>query len=248
MTQPISSIERRNIFDKFALGCISYLEQCEECRSVTFHGNDPALSHEFTIWERKYTPLKLPEDLKKFYSIMNGFSLQWGVEIGDKLTTIGEMRLNKLDQMSRVSNEHLYLATVNQKYMELKSYPDFSKCSIFSIDVSCEFGEVVLLYKSLISTDSNRNTSSIDSSNHYLSQPEVWLLDNNGGMTYLCSCFTHYFRLLIVHLGMIGWQGIFLDCGLSEITQQWMNIFCRERLYNDLSFRLEAERKNMMNY
>lgn len=238
------SLERRNLFDQFALGCISYLEHCEECRTVTFQGNDAAASHELLIWEKRNAPLRLPEDLRRFYSMMNGFSLNWAVEIDEKLVTIGEMRLNRLEHIIRNPCEAT-ISTPSLPYMEMSSLPDVSKCSMFTLDPGCEFGDIVLLYRSSTSESSSSSSggSTINGSESgNVPQPEIWLLDVSGQLTYICSSFTQYMRLMTVHLGILGWQGVFTADGLSETTQHWMNVFCKERLVGDRHFRAEIQR------
>ena len=73
--------EQKIKFDKIALSCISYLESLEECQICDFHFNDGLLSHEIVMWEKKNFPVKLPTDLRKFYSMFNGVYLGWNVDI-----------------------------------------------------------------------------------------------------------------------------------------------------------------------
>lgn len=228
-------MERRNIFDQIALGCISHLEQCEECRTVTFQGHDPISSHEILLWERKNAPIKLPEDMKRFYSIMNGFSLNWAVDIDDRLVAVGDLRVLKLDQIIRHPCAEPTIAASSVPFMENRPVPDPQKCSLFLLDSSCEMGDIVLLYRVPFSPDAMKH----DPDSTVLSQPEVWLLDTNGQLHYICASFTQYFRLAVVHLGVLGWQSAFTVDGLSETTQQWMNIFCKERLICDRHLRQE---------
>jgi hypothetical protein len=38
---------------------------------------------------------------------------------------------------------------------------------------------------------------------------------------------------MVVHLGIYGWQSAFTPEGASPATQQWMRMFCKERLIVD---------------
>lgn len=235
-----SSLERRNIFDQIALGCISHLEQCEECRTVTFQGHDPVAPHEIVLWERKNSPLKVPEDLKRFMTIMNGFTLNWAVDIDERLVPIGDIRILKLDQIIRHPCVEATIAPSSIPFMENRSIPDPLRCSMFILDSSCELGDIVLLYRVPFHGDSPSLKIDIDTANSSLcSQPEIWLLDTNGQLHYICSSFTQYLRLAVVHLGVIGWQSTFTIDGLSETTQHWMNVICKERLICDRFIRSE---------
>jgi len=51
------------------------------------------------------------------------------------------------------------------------------------------------------------------------SQPEIWFLDRSLEWWYLASCFTEYFRMMIVHLGLPLWQYLFTATGLSPETK-----------------------------
>jgi tubulin polyglutamylase complex subunit 2 len=227
-TAPITHVERRNLFDKAALGCISYLERCEECRTVTFHGNEAVPSHEFLLWEKRNIPLKLPDDMRKLYSMFNAFTLTWTVELGEKLVPIGDMRINKVDQLIKI-NCDCSIANSNLPFMEMKNLPDLSRCTLVSLDSSCEVGEVVLLYRNI--------------SDDLPAQPEVWLLDQAAQLTFICSTFSQYMRLMVLHLGIYGWQLLFTSDGLPENAQIWMDIFCKERLLIDRTFRADIEKE-----
>lgn len=210
--------DKRSTFDRLALGCISYLETFPECRNVAFQGSEPVQSTEVMSWERKNGPCKLPADLKVFYAIFNGFNLTWNIEIGDKIETLGEMRLNKLDTILKTSADFF----VQDKLPDEVNAPTAKNCTLFTLDSSCPLGDIVLLYRTGSAAQDD---------------PEVWLLDHSAQLSYLCRNLTHYLRLMVVHLGIRGWQGAFTDSGWSPATQTWMNLFCKERLVIDRHYR-----------
>ena len=201
--------------------------------SVIFHSPDAANSHEFALWEKKHSPLKLPEDLKKFYSSFNGFSITWTVEIASKPVNIGDMRLNKMDMLQRNLNEFYVNSNVLPKDVDA---PDYTKCTLFTLDSHCEVGEVVLLYRSYLTDNMSINTGSQPADKLV---PEVWLLDLSGQLHFISNTFTQYLRLMVAHLGIFGWQLAFTEGGLSETTQQWMGLFCKERLIIDRHYALQ---------
>ncbi|RYH16504.1 SMI1/KNR4 family protein [archaeon] len=236
------SSEKRVLFDRMALGVISYLETFSEIRTVSFQGNEPAQGSEVITWERKNNPYKLPADIKAFYSMFNGFNLSWSVEIGEKTEIIGEMKINKLDNVVKNSTEFFV-----QEYLpEDVAPPNPKLCAMFVIDSSCSLGEVVLLYRNShagsgsgslglqLSPGSSSNTNSTPE------EPEVWLLDRSAQLTYLCKSFTNYMRLMVTHLGIYGWHSVFLDVGWSLTAQHWMQMFCKERLIVDRHYRHEV--------
>jgi hypothetical protein len=237
-------MEKRDTFDRMALGCISHLEAFSEVRTVLFQGNDPATQLEFISWERKNSPWKLPIDLKSFYSTFNGINLAWSVEIIEKIETIGEMRLNKIDSIVKCNTEYF----VQEKLPDEVSPPTPRNSQLFVLDSSCPLGNIVLLYRqnSTTSTASpNAPTSANPLSHASVDDPEIWLLDNTATLTYISRNFTQYMRLMVVHLGIHGWQGVFMDNCWPVSTQTWMNIFCKERLIIDRHYRNEKQEIDM---
>lgn len=217
----MNTIEAKKLFDQVALGCISYLESFEECKNIFFQSNKECANHEFTAWEKRNTPIKLPDDMKKCYSLFNGFILRWEVEITNSLVPIGELRLNCLEDI-KSSNTIDFIVQQNLPLHVQK--PVKKQCTLFVIDSHSEVGNIVLLY---------RLPSDAKDQNVLLNQPEVWLMDRSGQLIYLAATFTQYVRLMVVHLGIYGWQMVFSDDGLMDVTQHWMALFCKERLIVD---------------
>jgi hypothetical protein len=54
---------------------------------------------------------------------------------------------------------------------------------------------------------------------------------------YISKTFTQYFRLMVIHVGIHGWQLAFTPEGVPPVTQQWMGLFCKERLIVDKYWR-----------
>ncbi|CAN0515808.1 unnamed protein product [Ectocarpus sp. 12 AP-2014] len=136
----------------------------------------------------------------------------------------------------------------------------------FCVDSSCEVGRVALVYggtpvmgsggdgdfgerRERPGNSSNSSTREKDSSRNKasarqeLSNPEVWLQDLSCRWHFLADGFTSYFRMMVLHLGVLGWQQAFTPVGLSPTTEQCMRLFCPDRLlFDQLEWR--AERAN----
>jgi tubulin polyglutamylase complex subunit 2 len=241
-SQPLPvHIQQRMTFDKVSLGIISYLETLDECHEIQFQCVKEASNYDITLWEKKNAPLKLPNDLKKFYStVFNGFTLQWNIEEGNSsVMTVGEMRINALEEIKI----QLYDVFFVQSYLPPDIVaPSMSNCTLYSLDTNCSSGTVVLLYRyrhpASASSDAVVLTDSSPSSS--LNSPEIWLLTATCQLIYICSSFTQYFRLMVSHLGIYQWQLAFSDDGFSEVTEQFMHLFCKERLVIDKHYRLHT--------
>jgi hypothetical protein len=64
--------------------------------------------------------------------------------------------------------------------------------------------------------------------------PQIWFRDLAGSWFYVAENFTDYFRIMVMHLGLPGWQYAFTDVGLDPVCQQWFRFFSPERLDVDL--------------
>ena len=115
---------------------------------------------------------------------------------------------------------------------------------------SSEVGDVVLLYKDCVDDRTANYETAIDDLNgigHYYSdKPTVWFIDLSARWHYVCGSFTHYLRLAVTHLGIYGWQLVFTPEGLQLDAEQWMNLFCKERLMIDLHGRHKLLLRNEM--
>lgn len=211
---------RRNLFDKAALNIVSHLESIQEVISIEFSSNPGVLSHEPVIFQKKYGVV-LPEDMKLFYLSFNGTSVRWHGEIHGKVTPIGHICLSRLDEIVPIPIELDVYSQVAKKS------PD-PTAQAFVIDSHCEVGFVVIL---LFPPPKGSTAAPLDKS------PEVWMLDLSGRWHYICNSFSQYFRLMIVHLGIFGWQYLYTPEGLPRSTIQWMNLFCKERLCADLHYK-----------
>jgi tubulin polyglutamylase complex subunit 2 len=49
---------------------------------------------------------------------------------------------------------------------------------------------------------------------------EIWFLDNSLQWHYLAPTFSHYYRMLLFHLGLPQWQYRFTKYGLSSWAEQ----------------------------
>ncbi|KDO24244.1 hypothetical protein SPRG_09880 [Saprolegnia parasitica CBS 223.65] len=59
---------------------------------------------------------------------------------------------------------------------------------------------------------------------------QVWLKDLTNQWHFLAKSFSDYYRLMIVHLGLVGWQLRFTPNGLDPVTQQWFHLFVPGRM------------------
>lgn len=238
--------------DRSLLSVLSHLESFEECASVDVMPSEGCSAFDITNWEKKNVPYVLPADLKAFYSQFNGINVGYKVDIAGKQVTVGEMKLNKLDSISRIALEGTFPKMNWSRYGSsggnssssnsnssnggnAESYVlDFNTSAAFTLDSSLEIGQVVLLYRS--PDDSGKGDSKLrgNTVNPY-EEPEVWFQDISARWHFVSATFSNFLRLLLAHMGVFGWQMAYTPEGLPAETIHWMGLFCKERICVALS-------------
>ncbi len=79
------------------------------------------------------------------------------------------------------------------------------------------------------------NNPSTGNSSALFGATAIWFIDESTRQwSYICATFSDYMRLMIAHLGILGWQTAFSSGGLAGTTKEWMCVFAKERLVVDL--------------
>ncbi|XP_062368756.1 tubulin polyglutamylase complex subunit 2 isoform X1 [Cinclus cinclus] len=210
---------------------------------VTFVEKEPAERHTIVSWEQqgiKSTPAPenpgdvlgalqknscvLPEDLKNFYLMTDGFQMTWSVKTDDTPMPLGSMVINSVSKLCRLGGSSMYTLPSAPTLADLEDdtdeegngdkpeKPHFdSRSLIFELDPCNGNGKVCLVYKHaepVVSPDT-----------------EIWFLDRALYWHFLTKTFTAYYRLLITHLGLPQWQYAFTSYGVSPQAKQWFNMY-----------------------
>ena len=227
MNQRSNQDELKTIFNEITWNVVEYIESYEEVLSVQINLKNAALFSDMLAWEEKNVPYRLPEDLKCFYSTFNGVEMEWKVGVNGKDPVVGIIKVPEIKDLISSS----------------KPFRTHSAAFLLSSDI--DEGDTYLVYTVPRPTTGSSSSSGMRSYSESLStfrsgsnlinmfETEIWFRDNNNEWHFICFTFTQYLRLMVVHLGIIGWQCAYTPEGLSVTTQEWMNIFCRERLCLD---------------
>jgi len=232
---------QRALFDRTCLSIISYLETFDECSNVEFNGSLKATPRDIDAWEKKNLPYKLPADLCAFYHMFDGFTLSYNTEVSGALVPVGMLCLNALAGLERLPIGGMFPGHLSTAGMTSAG---------FTLDSRSGAGTTVLLYRSqedrLIAQRAAPGSDASSSASYH--SPEVWFHDRCARWHYLSANFADFLRLMVVHVGVSGWQLAFSPEGLPPLTQQWMQLFARERLVMDIggyqaARRTDAERE-----
>ncbi|XP_020951953.1 tubulin polyglutamylase complex subunit 2 isoform X3 [Sus scrofa] len=165
----------------------------------------------------------LPEDLKNFYLMTNGFHMTWSVKLDEHTIPLGSMAINSISKLTQLNQSSMYslpnaptLADLEDDTQEAgenqPEKPHFdSRSVIFELDPCNGNGKVCLVYKR------GKPALAQDS--------EIWFLDRALYWHFLTDTFTAYYRLLITHLGLPQWQYAFTSYGISPQAKQWFNMY-----------------------
>uniref|UniRef100_A0A8D0HEP5 Knr4/Smi1-like domain-containing protein n=1 Tax=Sphenodon punctatus TaxID=8508 RepID=A0A8D0HEP5_SPHPU len=177
---------------------------------VMFVEKEPAERHTIISWEQKNACI-LPEDLKNFYLMTDGFHLTWSVKFDDNPIPLGSMVINSISNLSRLGGSSMYTLPNAPTLADLEEDTDEedqpekprfdSRSLIFELDPCNGNGKVCLVYrqtKPVVAPDT-----------------EIWFLDRALYWHFLTKTFTAYYRLMITHLGLPQWQYVFTGYGVS---------------------------------
>ncbi|XP_074059969.1 tubulin polyglutamylase complex subunit 2 isoform X2 [Macrotis lagotis] len=175
-------------------------------------------------WEQENDCI-LPDDLKNFYLMTNGFHMMWNVKLDNYPFPLGNVMINSLMKLNQLHQTSVYLLPNSPSLVDLEEdedeglvangddpeKPHFdSRNRIFELDSCSGNGKVCLVYK-------KDKPAPKDA--------EIWFLDRALYWHFLSDSFTTYYRLLITHLGLPQWQYAFTSYGISPQARQWFNMY-----------------------
>jgi hypothetical protein len=256
--QGVASNPQRGLFDRSCLSIISYLESFEECSDVEFSGLTKASVRDLQTWEEKNLPYKLPADMRAFYQLFDGFLLDYSAEVSGARVSVGTLRLHSLAELARVPIDGDFPGRSSTAGMSSAGFALDSKASASGgLTVLLYYSDRDRAQARVAGDDANQGGAAPSSPKNVglengtgasagmgtgtgaagdtsYENPEVWYQDRSARWHFLSSSFSDYLRLMVVHAGVHGWQLAFTPEGLPPLTQQWMNLFARERLLMDL--------------
>ncbi|XP_007895328.1 tubulin polyglutamylase complex subunit 2 [Callorhinchus milii] len=214
----------KDFVDRLTLGVTKVLESRPGVAEVRFMENEPAERHMIISWEQKNCCI-IPEDLRNFYLMSDGFLMTWSIRFDGSVMELGSMVINSISKLTRLGAASVYslpnaptLADIEDDTDDegtegASEKPRFGSDSrIFELDSCNGNGKVCLIYK---------NVKSGAASVH----AEIWFLDRALYWHFITSTFTAYYRLMVIHLGLPQWQYTFTKHGISPQAKQWFNMY-----------------------
>ena len=223
--------------DKYTAAVVEYLRDHPGVSNLRFDLAPPAPIARILDWEKANAPHRLPEDLKAFLLLSDGFSLRWDAVVGDETRELGNMTFNGVDRLTRVSLDASPLDDRGEA--GARRAPDVvppvgasdgwrppRPSAAFDLDTSCACGRVALVFVDDATTTGDITRRDVDA--------QVWFQDLGARWHVAAETFSEYFRTMTAHLGLPNWQYACTDVGLDPAAAQWYAFFEPERLAVDL--------------
>lgn len=207
------------LLNSIGFNILSYLETQDGVRDLEMITKDGIQEKDISVWERKNLPFRLSPGLKAFFSMFNGLYVKWSCAVGESVIPVGEIRVNSLEAFIRIPLDGRYVTS--ELYQAGVTPPDPHTCAAYLLDSFCEYGQIICVFRPLVASSDEQ-------------EPEIWFQDLSARWHFVCHTLKQYLRLMILHLGIIGWQMVYTADGLPQSTQQWMRVYCKERLCVDM--------------
>ncbi|XP_051895620.1 tubulin polyglutamylase complex subunit 2 isoform X2 [Pristis pectinata] len=155
------TLNMKDLVDRLTLGVTRILESQPGVTEVRFVEKEPAERHMIVSWEQKNC-CSLPEDLRNFYLMTDGFLMTWSIKFDGSNMQLGTMVINSISTLCRLGTTSFYSLPNAPTLADLESDTDDedkeepykkprfnSQCRIFELDCCNGNGKVCLVYKNI---------------------------------------------------------------------------------------------------
>ncbi|XP_071629362.1 tubulin polyglutamylase complex subunit 2 isoform X2 [Temnothorax longispinosus] len=198
----VDIVTEDSFYENLTLGVVKILEGSPCVRNVRVERRNGCESGAITTWEQRHC-CTLPEDIRNFYASIDGFLLQWNLDISGEEFSIGRMEIGGLSSLKRYVGKDRQVGPSTQESgaqggnvtaepQDAMFSGDSRDCKLFEIGqcfAGPENSRIYLAYRSKQEQNS----------------PSIWL-HRGSGWYHLADNFTTYFRMMLVHLGLPLWQ------------------------------------------
>lgn len=210
-------------------GTIPYLESCPGVKDIKVLVKPPCPPSFIAIWERD-NKRTLPDDIESFLVVTDGLIVEWTVEFDGESLELGSICLNSVKDIVLVTDPFTYESCERDRNLNPSDIPmdcESPPGAAYLIDECSPYGKVCLCF-----VNSPKSNNKI----------EIWFFDNvTRKWSFIASSFSSYFRLLLTHLGIRGWQLAYTSRGWPAATNDWMCFYAPDRA--SLYRKNRAERK-----
>ncbi|XP_012142172.1 tubulin polyglutamylase complex subunit 2 [Megachile rotundata] len=232
----VDIVTEDSFYENLTLGVVKILENLPYIKNVRIDRRNGCESTTITNWEQRHCCV-LPEDVKNFYASIDGFLLQWNLEIAGEEFSVGRMEVGTFSSLKRYTN-------IKERPTDSSSKRDVSSSS----SVDSEKAETEVISSSATDVENSASVLLEGSGAHgckmfeiaqcfpesgkakvYLvyrmkaeqEAPSIWLHREEANRWYhLADSFIVYFRMMLVHLGLPLWQCCVAGVSLPTWVEQ----------------------------
>ncbi|KAK2580758.1 hypothetical protein KPH14_011382 [Odynerus spinipes] len=231
----VDVVTEDSFYENLTLGVVKILENSPCVKNVRVDRRNGCERNAIANWEQRHGCV-LPEDVKNFYASIDGFLLQWNLEIAAEEFPVGRMEIGRLSSLKR--------------YLGIRKERQSRTTSLFTEEEDFELEEDEMVMESTTEDNVAGSSSEIQITANlrgtklfeiarcfppssdakiYLAYPskveqtapEIWLHRESTDRWYpLAESFTRYFRMMLVHLGLPLWQCCVLELPLPTWVEQ----------------------------
>ncbi|XP_024942837.1 tubulin polyglutamylase complex subunit 2 isoform X2 [Cephus cinctus] len=174
----VDIVTEDSFYENLTLGVVKILENSPCVKSVQIEKRSACDRNALSTWEQRHCCV-LPDDMRNFYSSIDGFLLTWSLEISGEEFPVGRLEIGTLSELKRFVGSKEQQADAEAKIQENPQIPSLSpRCKLFEVG-QCAGSKVFLSY---IRPDL---------------EPGVWLYQEDTNTWYhLADSFTKYFRMM----------------------------------------------------
>lgn len=188
---------KQSCFSPQAVACSALGDELQHLHKVILrHGGGiwalsevPGVSEDTVREWEKVNKCPVAIEVLDFYRATDGLLVRWAVPLFGRVKDIGCIHINSLHYVVELEQGSLHGGALAGR-------------RVFVLSNQKRVGCTALVYPRLFVR---------------AEQPEVWFCDLSGFWHFLAASFSDYVRLLLVHLGVRGWEYAFTPAGLDPV-------------------------------
>ncbi|CAK9812371.1 Tubulin polyglutamylase complex subunit 2 [Anthophora quadrimaculata] len=225
----VDIVTEDSFYENLTLGVVKILESFPYVKNVRVDRRNGCENTAITNWEQRHC-CALPEDVRNFYASIDGFLLQWNLEIAGEEFPIGRMEVGTLASLKRVSNNQQIDFSKQEFHVDAHKLDSEATSGdaadlenghlpphLLANDHSCKMFEIARCFpESGLSKVYLVYRMKPDAE-----PPTLWLhREDINRWCHLADNFTVYFRMMLVHLGLPLWQCCVAGLSLPTWVEQ----------------------------
>lgn len=232
----VDVVTEDSFYENLTLGVVKILESSPCVRNVRVDRRNGCERNAIANWEQRHG-CSLPEDVKNFYASIDGFLLQWNLEIAGEEFPVGRMEIGRLSTLKRYllagkeRPSDTTAPTTEEGDLESENVETIAESNGTEDDVDTTSSKIQITANPrgrklfelarCFPPSSDAKIYLVYSNKSEQPAPEIWLHRESTDLWYpLADNFTKYFRMMLVHLGLPLWQCCVLGLALPTWVEQ----------------------------